>query len=92
MTCHVVNFKNQRKSNCSALLIKDFDAWIPSYLFTHVILIIIALWAAQDQKNLESILAYIVAVAITILNDMILLGIYFSDSQEIAGDDYLIRY
>lgn len=39
---------------------------------------------------MESIIAYIVAVAMTILNDMILLGLYFSDAQDRAGD-YLIR-
>lgn len=68
----------------NALLTADFYQWIPSYLFTHVVLILFGLWASHDKKGLEPVLAYIVAIAMTMLNDIILLGLYFSDSQDNA--------
>ena len=86
MSCHVVNVLVKLvDNNCSALLTADFYQWIPSYLFTHVVLILFGLWASHDKKGLEPVLAYIVAIAMTMLNDIILLGLYFSDSQDNAG-------
>ena len=70
--------------NFSVFLTSDFNEWIPSYLFTHVVVILIGLWASRDRNVFEPIIAYIIAVAISILNDIILLGIYFSDAQDRA--------
>ena len=76
--------------NFSAFLTSDFYVWIPSYLFTHVVVILIGLWASRDRNSFEPIIAYIIAVAISILNDIILLGIYFSDAQERADSEWLV--
>lgn len=70
--------------NCSVFLTTDFFDWIPSYLFTHVVVILIGLWASRDRNSFEPIIAYIIAIAISILNDIILLGLYFSDAQDRA--------
>ena len=83
---HVANSKIAT-TICSVLLTSDFDLWIPSFLFTHVVVILIGLWAAQDRKVLEPIIAYIVAVAISILMDIIQLGVYFADAQDRANGD-----
>ena len=83
---HVVNSKLATKT-CSVLLTFDFDSWIPSFLFTHVVVILIGLWAARDRNVLEPIIAYIVAVAISILVDIIQLGVYFADAQDRADGE-----
>ena len=55
---------------------------MPSYLFTHLVVIMIALWVAYQPTGYEPIIAYIIAVAISMLNDIIMLGLYFDDTQE----------
>jgi len=42
----------------------------------------IALWVAYQPTGYEPIIAYIIAVAISMLNDIIMLGLYFDDTQE----------
>ncbi|XP_065890202.1 type-1 angiotensin II receptor-associated protein-like [Dysidea avara] len=63
-----------------------FYQWMPSYLFTHLVVILIALWVAYQKKGYEPIIAYIIAVAISMLNDIIMLGLYFEDTQDATDD------
>ena len=49
-----------------------------------MVVILIGLWASRDKQGLEPIIAYIVTIAMTMLNDIILLGLYFSDFQDAA--------
>ena len=65
-----------------------FYAWVPSYLFTHIGLLMIALWVASQPTGYEPIIAYIIAVAISMLNDIIMLGLYFSDTQDFTDSKY----
>ena len=53
-----------------------------------MVVILIGLWASHDRNSLEPIIAYIIAIAISILNDIILLGLYFSDAQDTADRKY----
>ena len=65
-----------------------FYQWMPSYLFTHLVVILIALWVAYQKKGYEPIIAYIIAVAISMLNDIIMLGLYFEDTQDATDGKY----
>ncbi|XP_065890200.1 type-1 angiotensin II receptor-associated protein-like [Dysidea avara] len=69
-----------------------FAGWVPSYLFTHLGLMMIALWVAYQKRDFEPIIAYIIAVAISMLNDIIMLGLYFEDAQDATdGEKSKIR-
>jgi len=68
-----------------------FLTWVPSYIFTHIGLLMIALWVASQPTGFEPIIAYIVAVAISMLNDVIMLGLYFSDAQDATDGKYIQR-
>jgi len=59
-------------------------------LFTNIVVILIGIWAALDKRSLEAIAAYIIAIGMSILNDIILLGLFFSDSQDRAGSMYVM--
>lgn len=72
--------------NYSALL-TAYD-WLPSYLFTNVVLILIGIWASRDKTGFEPVITYIVAVVMSILNDMILLGLYFSDTEDAVDSKF----
>lgn len=61
-----------------------FYEWVPSYLFTHLVVILIALWASYQTKGYEPIIAYIVAVGISMLNDIIMLGLYYKEYHDIT--------
>ena len=65
-----------------------FAGWVPSYLFTHLGLMMIALWVAYQKRDFEPIIAYIIAVAISMLNDIIMLGLYFEDAQDATDGKY----
>ena len=51
----------------------------------------IALWASYQSKGYEPIVAYIVAVGISMLNDIIMLGLYFEDAQEATDGNCLFE-
>jgi len=74
---------------CDRVQLSDrFLVWVPGYLYNHLGLMMIALWASYQKKGYEPIIVYIIAVAISILNDVIMLGLYFEDTQEETDGKY----
>lgn len=62
------------------------SSWLPgTYIFSHLILISIGLWACHAKKDILPALVFAGVVLITILLDIIQLGLYFPFYQDQNG-------
>jgi formate hydrogenlyase subunit 3/multisubunit Na+/H+ antiporter MnhD subunit len=60
--------------------------WLPgTFFFSHFFLFLTGAWTVHHRDTLLPIIMYIVVVAITVLMDIIQLGLFFEDNQDDFG-------
>lgn len=57
-----------------------------TYLFTHLLVLAIGLWAMIDPASADAVIMFMASLAISIVNDIIMLGIYEPRGHDLFED------
>lgn len=74
-----------------ALTATGKNPWMPSYFFSHIVVILAGVWAARDLQKVQPLLLYIYILFMSCVVDSIQLGSYLLSYDEITKEQHSIH-
>ena len=74
-----------------ALIATGKNPWMPSYFFSHIVVILAGVWAARDLQKVQPLLLYIYILLMSCVVDSIQLGSYLLSYDDITKEQHSIH-